>query len=116
MNFSGTIQLIGGNTVPVKRAFLNQAASGTAQTVVAAVSGKRIRVLALAMRAGATATDATFNSGSTAISPLFANAINDGAVLPLNEHGWFETAAGAALTVTTGAGSTTGILVNYVEV
>ena len=100
----------------IKRAVLNQAASGTAQTLVAAVTGKRIRVLAAFAVAGATATNLTFNSASNAISPLLANAANGGEVLPFNPAGWFQTVAGEALTVTTGAGSTTGIGVVYVEV
>jgi hypothetical protein len=95
------------------RAKANIAASQTNSVVVAAVSGKRIRVLAVAFLCGATATDATLNSGSTAISPLFANAANGGAVLPFMPVGWFETAIGEALTLTTGAGSTTGIAVIY---
>jgi hypothetical protein len=95
----------------------NTAASQTNSTVVAAITNRRIRVIALAMVAGGTATTAVFNSGSTAaISPTFANAANGGAVLPLNDRGWFTTNAGEALTVTTGAGSATGILVTYVVV
>jgi hypothetical protein len=117
MNPSGYIELAdGAGRAAVKRAILNQAASGTQQTVVAAVTGKRIRVLALAMVAGASATNATFLSNSTTISPLFANGANGGAVLPVNEHGWFETAEGEALKITTSSGATTGVLVTYLEV
>lgn len=69
---------------------------------------------------GGTGTNATFNSkGSgqgTAISPLFANAANGGAVLPFHERGWFETELGEALTLTTGSGATTGVLVTYARV
>lgn len=113
--YSGAVVAKDGKLLSVKRTFVNQGASGTDATVVAAVTGKKIRVLALVMVTGASATNVTFGSGSTAISPLFANAANSGAVLPLNEHGWFQTASGVALTVTTGAGSTTGILVLYLE-
>lgn len=113
---SGYIELQNGTRAPIKRVKANVAQSQTDSSMVAAVTGKKIRVLSIAMVAGGTATDATFNSGSTAISCLFANAANGGAVLPFNEHGWFETVAGAALTVTTGAGSTTGIQLTYIEV
>jgi len=92
----------------------NIAASQTASELVAAVPGKKIRVLACAFVCGATGTNATLNSASTAISCLFANAANGGAVLPLNPLGWMETSEGEALTLTTGAGSTTGIQVIYV--
>lgn len=112
---SGWVDTING-PAPVKRAILNQAASGTAQTLVSAVTLKKIRVLWVYALAGATATNLTFNSASTAISPLLANGANGGEVLPRNDHGWFETTAGEALTVTTGAGATTGIGVGYVEV
>src|SRR5213082_747725 len=89
----------------IKRAFLNLAASATQTSVVAAVTGKRIRVLAVYAVAGGTATNLTFNSNTTAITPLLANAANGGVVLPLNPAGWFQTTAGEALTATTGAGS-----------
>lgn len=114
MQLSGTVHFDGGLKAPVKRAFVNAAASATTE-VVAAVSLRKIRVIALAVVAGDTATDLTFKSGSTAISCLFANAANGGE-LGVNIHGWFETAAGAALNVTTDTGSTTGVLVTYVEV
>lgn len=100
------------------RAIANIAASQTDANIVTAVAGKKIRVLAMAAVAGGTATNLTFNSKpagvGVAISPLFANGVNGGEVLPFNPMGWFETVAGEGLTVTTGAGSTTGILVTYV--
>ncbi len=99
-----------------KFAFANIAAAQTASSVIAAVTSKKIRVLGVVFVAGATATSITFNSASAAITCLFANAANGGAVLPFNPCGWFETVAGEALTATTGAGATTGIQVQYVEV
>lgn len=105
---------------PLKRAKANVAASSTDSTLVAAVAGKRLRVLAMVAVCGATSTDLTFTSkpagAGTAISPLFANAANGGEVLPFNGAGWFETESGEGLSVTTGAGSATGILVTYIEV
>lgn len=99
-------------------AFANVTASSTDASVVSAVAGKKIRVLAAAFVCGATATTATFNSkgsgAGTAISMLFANASNGGAVLNECEAGWFETNANEALTLTTGAGSDTGVQVVYV--
>ncbi len=94
----------------------NVAASQTDSEVVAAVTGNKLRILAFHCQAGSTATDLTFNSASTAISPLFANAANGGAVGNFNPAGWFETSSGEALTVTTGAGSTTGITIIYSRV
>ena len=51
-----------------------------------------------------------------AITCLFANAANGGAVLPFNPHGWALTKTGEGLTLTTGAGSTTGVQVQYAYV
>lgn len=104
-----------GNALEVKRAFASIPASSANESIVAAVATKKIRVLALFMLCGATATDITLQSNNTAISPLFANAANGGAVLPFNSFGWFETTAGQALKASTGAGSATGLLVLYVE-
>lgn len=106
----------GTTALTPKFAFVNIAASQTASSVVAAVTAKKIRVLAIIAQAGATATNITFNSASTAKTMLFANGANGGEVLPFNPVGWFETVAGEALTATTGAGSTTGIQVVYIEV
>ena len=109
----------GGGVITVDGALTakaNVAASQTQSTVVTAVSAKKIRVLAVASVCGGTATDITFLSDSTAISPLFAQGANSGVVLGYNPDGWFETTAGEALKVTTGTGSTSGILVTYCEV
>lgn len=104
----------------VKRAFVNVAASATDSSLVVAVASKRIRVHAVVAVCGGTATNLTFNTkpagAGTAISPLIANGVNGGEVLPMNESGWFQTTAGEGLSATTGAGSATGILVIYTEV
>lgn len=69
------------------------------------------------MVAGSTATNLTFNSmgsgAGTAISPLYQNGANGGAVAPYAEHGWIFTNSGESLTATTGSGSTVGVLVGY---
>lgn len=103
-----------------KFAKANVAAGQTDSSIVTAVTSKKIRVVAVFCVAGGTATNLTFNSkpagAGAAISPLLANGANGGEVLPFCPVGWFETVAGEGLTVTTGAGSTTGIGVVYVEV
>lgn len=104
-----------GTTAP-SYAKANVSAAVTDSVIVAAIAGKKIRVVACAFVCGATATNATFNSGSTAISMLFANAANGGAVLGFNPVGWFETNAGEALTLTTSSGSTTGVQLVYVPI
>jgi hypothetical protein len=103
-----------------KWAFANVAASQTDSSIVAAVASKKIRVVSAVVVGGATATTIVFNTkpagAGSAKTPTFANAANGGFVLGFNETGWFETASGEGLTVTTGAGATTGVLVQYVEV
>lgn len=106
--------------VDAKYAKANVAASQTDAAVVAAVAGKKIRVLSFRLHAGGTATNVTFTSkpagAGTAISELFALGINGGRSEPPSDYGHFETAVGEGLSVTTGAGSTVGIGVVYVEV
>lgn len=102
-------------------AFANVAASQTDSSIVTAQgASNKIRVLQVAAVAGGTATDLTFNSKGagvgTAISCKFANGANGGEILPYSPIGWFDTSANEALTVTTGAGSTTGILIKYIVV
>lgn len=101
-------------------AFANIAASTIDGALVTAVASKSIRVVAVVMVTGGTATNVTFNTkptgAGTAISPLFADGANGGAVLPNLYDGWFTTNVGEGLTVTTGAGSATGILVKYVTI
>lgn len=109
-----------GASLTPKYALANVAASTTDGSVVSAVTSKKIRVLAIAVLAGSTATNITFNTkpggAGSAKSCLFANGANGGVVLPFNPVGWFETNSGEGLSATTGAGSTTGIQVTYVEV
>ena len=102
----------------IKRALKSVNASQTDSELVAAVTDRKIRVLAVTMSAGATKTGSTFNTkgteAGTAISCLYSNPADVPVVLPFNPAGWFETTAGEALTVTTGGGSATGYQVVYV--
>lgn len=103
-----------------KFAKANVAASTTDGNIVTAVGGKKIRVLEFRLHAGGTATTVTFNSkpagAGTAISELFALGINGMRDDGFSPIGHFETVTGEGLTVTTGAGATTGIGVVYVEI
>jgi hypothetical protein len=92
------------------------AASDTAEPIVTGIPGKKIRVLGVVINHGdTTASAVTFNSATTAISATLKGPANGGFVLPVG-GGWFETARGDDLTVTTGAGSTTNIHVVYTPV
>lgn len=95
------------------RAKSDVAASTTDGALVTGIAGRKLRVTAVAVSCGATASTVAFNTkpagAGTAISCIFNNSIS----LPSNSDGWFETNAGEGLTASTGAGSTTGLLVIY---
>lgn len=94
-----------------------QAAVSGNNTLIAAVAGRKIRVLA-AVLVATTAVTAKFQSaaGGTDISGAMPLGANGTLVLPLNTAGWFETASGALLNLVLGgaiavAGSITYVLV-----
>lgn len=98
--------------------FKNVPHNQTDYSLVAAVSGKKIRVTHFLLIAGAVNTDFTFNSkgsgAGTPISPLFPCADRSGAVGPFTPGGWFQTNEGEALTCTTSnSGVNTGLLFGY---
>lgn len=92
------------------------ASADTDEELVALVSSKKIRVLALAVQCGSVATDVTFESSTTTRIHKVSAGANGGQILPFNPVGWFETASGASLTATTSAGSSVEITGVYVEV
>ncbi len=86
-------------------------------TIVAASSGRRIRVLALFLVSGG-ATTVRFESGAggTALTGQMDLVAQSTVVLPFNPSGWFETAAGELLNMELSAGvSVDGGLV-YTEI
>lgn len=102
----------------VKNAFDAIAASATDSNLVSAVANSRIRVLGVIVNQGdTTPSTVTFNTkpagAGTSISPPIKAAANGGFVIPFSRVGWFETNTGEGLTVTTGAGSTTAVIVVY---
>lgn len=121
---TGVIQS-NGSQLPPKFAKWTLTATGT---LVAAVSGKKIRVLNLAMTCENVDEDEeyTFKSGAagTALTGAFGAATAAGAgsqfvlVLPFSPVGWFETASGALLELSVSAGTTphTDGCLTYVEV
>lgn len=102
----------------VKGAFDSVAASATDSSLVAAVANNKIRVIAFMLNHGdTTSSTVTFNTkpagAGTAISPAWKYPPNSGTSSTQVDEGWFETNRGEGLTVTTSAGSTTGITVVY---
>ena len=105
----------GAYGVTPKFAVIDHAVSGD-NTIIAAVTNKKIRVIALFLVAAAAVT-VRFESGAggTALTGQMQLAANGGMVLPLNEAGWFQTAASALLNMElSGATSVDGGIV-YVE-
>jgi hypothetical protein len=106
----------GTTALTPKFAIIDAATSGD-NTLVAAVTSKKIRVLAAFMVSSGT-VNARFESGAggTALTGQMNLVANSGFVLPFNPVGWFETAVTTLLNLElSGAVSVDGSLV-YVEV
>jgi hypothetical protein len=100
----------------VKRAAIDAATSGN-NTLVAAVSGKKIRVLALFATMTGSAVTIRFEDGAdgTALTGQMGPTSGQTIVLPFNPVGWFETSAATLLNMElSGAQSVDGVLV-YIE-
>ena len=106
----------GTTALTPKFAVIDAATSGN-NTLVAAVTSKKIRVLALMLVAGGT-VNVRFESGAdgTALSGQMQLTAQTGFSLPHSPTGWFETASGTLLNLELSAAvSVDGMLV-YVEV
>ncbi len=99
---------------PVKRAIIDKATAATHE-IVAAVAGKKIRVLGFyAVAAGAVV--ATWKSATTAVTGAMTMATGVAVHAPPAGFGWFETAAGEALNLTLGGAVQVSGNVIYAEV
>lgn len=112
---SGRVYVNGAHK-PVKYASISAATSGN-NTLVAAVTGKKLRVLSLTLVA-TTAVTVKFQSAAggtdlTGAMPLGANG-----VLPMarNDDGHFETVAGQLLNLVLGGNVQVSGCLTYVEV
>jgi len=108
--------MIGGVVVTPKFAAIAASTSGN-NTIVAAVTSKKIRVLSAWFVAAGT-VNAKFQSGAsgTDLTGLFYGVINAGAVLPFNPAGWFESASGVLLNLNLSAAIAVGGSITYIEV
>lgn len=108
----------GADDPRIQRAFVNPAAIAD-NPVVAAVAGKKVKVLAMQLwNNAATANTATVKTAAAAISPpfTFQAAMHGTIILPYNEAGWFLTNAGEALNLALTAATAVGCLVTYIMV
>lgn len=83
-------------------------------TLVAAISDKKIRLLACILVAGGQ-VGLNFENGTTNISGIMTVAANGGFCLPLNEAGWCETDVNAALGLTMSDPTAVGGMIVYQE-
>lgn len=101
---------------PVKYAAISGAASGD-NTLVAAVSGKRIRVLSYQLVAANTvAIRFESGAGGTALSGVMTAAVSVPITGQFNPVGHFETAAGALLNMELGGAVQVSGHITYQEV
>lgn len=101
------------STQGVRRAVIDAAGAGD-NTLVAGVTGYKIRVLALMAVMTGTATTIRFESGAsgTALTGQMQPTQGGGFVMPYNPVGWIETASGELLNLELGgAVSVDGVLV-----
>ncbi len=110
----------GAEPITPKFARVNAALDGQNE-LVAAVAGKKIRVLCLLVSAVDVNVNVTFRSGATTIlSGLFLLRVDSNRLesvdLPFSPIGHFETAAGEALTINNTAGGDVGGHLVYIEV
>jgi len=94
--------------------FVNASALGST-AVIAAVTGRSIRIVAAAIIT-TLANEVKFLSAATAISATWPLGANGGLVLPYNDHGWVQTAAGEALNINLSVATATGVHVEYIVV
>ena len=100
----------------VKHAKIDAASSGN-NTLVAAVSGKRILVVSLYYLAAGT-VNVRFESGAdgTALTGQAEHTAQTGAVLPYNEYGWFVTAKNELLNLELSAAISVDGALSYIEI
>ena len=105
------------NVYTVKNANINVTLSGDT-TIVALVSGKKIRVISYGIRPVSAATNISWKSGaSTTKIPVGTYAINEGEMSGNLLPGWFmETDSGEALVLNSSATANISGFVNYIEV
>ena len=91
-----------GELLDLQYAAINAASSGN-NTLVAAVAGKSIYVVAMEfITAGAVTVEIQSGAGGTVLSKAQSFPANGGKVLPFNPGGWFKTASATLLNMSLG--------------
>lgn len=112
-----TSAIYNGSTALTPKFAKIAASSSGDNTLVAAVTSKKIRVLAYNFSCAGT-VNAKFQSGAagTDLTGLKYGVANSGIVAPFNPAGWFETAAGTLLNLNLSAATAVGGELVYIEV
>lgn len=116
VSYESNQMLVGGGVVAPKFAAINASTNGN-NTLVGAVTSKKIRVLAVSIVSSGT-VNAKFQDGAggTDKTGLYYMIANTGFVLPYNPVGWFETTANTLLNLNLSAATAVGGCLTYVEV
>jgi len=96
----------------IKNTFVNASSLGATQ-IIAGQPGMSIRVISVAI-VTTLANSVKFLSSATDISATFPLGATGGLVCSFNEHGWFQTAVGEALSVNLSVATVTGVQINYI--
>lgn len=101
-------------SIEIKRTSVS---AGDSATVIAAVSGKKIRVLQAVIATAAVVT-LIVKSGTTALTGAMTldGANSSPLVLPFSPLGWWETVAGEALVFTLSSAVQTSGSITYIEI
>jgi hypothetical protein len=110
-----TDAIMNGSTALTQKFAKIDAASSGSNTIIAAVTGKKIRVLSYDLVC-ASAVAVTWRSNATALSGAKSFAANGGQVKNLSELGHLETVAGEALNLNLGTAVQVSGELTYVEV
>ena len=112
-----TSQMTAAGTILTPKFAAISASSSGNNTLVAAVTSKKIRVLALWLSANGTVNAKLQDgAGGTDKTGLAYLVVNTGFVLPYNPVGWLETTANTLLNLNLSASVAVGGSLTYVEV
>ena len=111
-----TSTLADGETPLLPKFAVITASSSGQNEIVAAVTGKRIRVVGYNYISSGTVNAAWRSGATTVIGGLGYWVANTGKVAPFCPVGWFQTASGEALNLNLSGAVAVGGEVTYVEV
>ena len=99
----------------IKRSKITAASSGD-NTLVSAVSGKKIVIMSILVVLGSAETTLIFKSGSTDLTGSMVFSDNSGPNLGYSPMGHLETASGEAFILNLSGANTTGGFLTYIEI